>query len=59
MAPNETSALLKNYRTQPYTSGDCSHNKIDSGYHAVNDNNHIVYVNKDISEYESIFCLNE
>ena len=58
MSPNETSSLLKNYREQQYAN-DCNHNIINGGYHAVDDNNHIVYVNKDPTEYDPIFCLNE
>ncbi|KAM7361944.1 uncharacterized protein ACRADG_012804 [Cochliomyia hominivorax] len=71
MAPNETSALLKNYHCdhQQYTNDDSSnnnvivgnnHNDADvSGYHTLDDNNHVVYINKDASEYEPIFCINE
>lgn len=59
MSSNETSSLLKNYREPVYTS-DINHNICSTnGYHTVDSNNHIVYVNKDASEYESIFSLNE
>ncbi|XP_023295333.2 ELMO domain-containing protein F [Lucilia cuprina] len=69
MAPNETSALLKNYREQNYpNNGDRNNNNnnnnnggtvVVGGYHAMDDKNHIVYVNKDASEYEPIFCIND
>ncbi|XP_037820763.1 uncharacterized protein LOC119609850 [Lucilia sericata] len=65
MAPNETSALLKNYREQKYpNNGDQNNNNngetvVVGGYHAMDDKNHIVYVTKDASEYESIFCIND
>ncbi|XP_065360599.1 uncharacterized protein LOC135954376 [Calliphora vicina] len=62
MAPNETSALLKNYRDQRQYSNNSNRNNGDvavGGYHAVDDNNHIVYVNKEASEYEPIFCIND